>query len=162
MRLFAVLASVAFLVATPALALDDPAALIRQLYRTKNLPDTPAQADRFLARDMAAAYKRQLADSENAGAAVDFDWRWDTQDELGTDLTIAEKFVARPGRNKAGRTTAPRAIVVASFKREGESLSIGYDLCLGPKGWRIADAWDQERQWSLRDLLELKGKPLRC
>src|SRR3569832_2574084 len=91
MRITAILVAAATLItATPAAALDGPADLTRALYRAKSIPDTPARADRFLARDMAKAYKRELADSDNVGAANDFDWRWDTQDAFGTTLVIAE------------------------------------------------------------------------
>jgi len=156
MRITAILVAAATLItATPAAALDGPADLIRALYRAKSIPDTPARADRFLARDMAKAYKRELADSDNVGAANDFDWRWDTQDDFGTNLVIAE--AAKPH----GKAPA-RALVTARFRRADATETITYDLCLGPNGWRIADAWDGGRQWSLRDLLELKGKPLRC
>jgi hypothetical protein len=150
------LAAAVLMLAAPATALDDPISLIQMLYRPDGMPDTAKEADRFLAADAAKAYKRQLGDSQNAGAAVDFDWRYNSQDGQNTELKIVELPYQRPHAAK------PLAVIAASFKNEGRPETITYSLCLGSKGWRIADAHDAGETWTLRDLLGLKGKPLKC
>lgn len=151
MRLAALTAVLLLLPSGPLSALDDPDQLIRALYAPDAMPDTAAEGARYLAADNAKAYARQLK-SKEVEPAVGFDWRCDCQDGQMTELAIG-----KPAPLAGGRVA-----VKVDFKLEGEPRSLTYELCLGKKGWRIADLKPATGEWTLRDLLGLKATPLKC
>lgn len=150
MRL-AALAAGLLLLPTPSLALDGPEDTVRALYAPDAMPDTAAEGARFLSADNAKAYAKQLK-SKEVEPAVGFDWRCDCQDGEMTELTIG----------RALPIEGTRVAVKVDFKLDGEPRSLTYELCLGRKGWRIADLKPATGEWTLRELLGLKDKPVKC
>jgi hypothetical protein len=148
---FVLAVAVAASVAPPALALDGPKDLIHALYARRLLPMGRTQINRFLARDLAAAYGKDGANPDEVGA-IDFDWRYSAQDMEITALTLTEAKDAKG------------ATVVAHFKNFGKPGVVTYRLCIARKGWRIAVArgGDAADAWDLREMLKLPAAPVRC
>jgi hypothetical protein len=154
MKLLAAAALIALLAARPAAALDGPESLVQALYAPDAMPDTAEEGRRFLSADNAQAYARQLR-SKEVEPATGFDWRCDCQDGQMSELVIGKGQMSSAGG-------ATLATVKVDFRLEGEPRSLTYELCLGRQGWRIADLRPSTGAWSLRDLLGLKGRGLRC
>jgi len=145
------------LAATSAAALDDPDQLIKGLYALPTLPSKPGDADRWLARDAAQAYDRQLQADEPM-PATDGDWRYDSQEWEISDLVISRPVAAK------GFGGADVMLVEASFKNFGKPNRVTWTLCLASTGWRIADARGENDGgvWRLREYLEVPLDSLRC
>lgn len=149
----------AMLIATPAVALDDPESLVREIYALELLPSTPAAADRYLSADMAEAYKTALqADEPRPG--TDADWRYDAQDWEITDLEIGRARDVAAAANDRLRQVDVRV----TFRNFGQPMSIDWTLCLGREGWRVSDVTGNngDGPWRLREFLELPDRPVRC
>ena len=84
-RLIATVAMCAL--ALPAVALDGPEDPVRAIYGDLGVPDTAAEADRWLARDVAAAYKVALR-ADEPKPSTDFDWRYGSQDYDITEVSV--------------------------------------------------------------------------
>lgn len=154
-RLIATVAMCAL--ALPAVALDGPEDPVRAIYGDLGVPDTAAEADRWLARDVAAAYKVALR-ADEPKPSTDFDWRYGSQ-----DYDITEVSVGRGVMRTLGRVTV--ADVPVTFRNFNQpTQTVTWTLCLGRKGWRVADVrgTDSEGVWSIRQMLDLPTDPLRC
>lgn len=126
---------------------SDPEAMIRGLYARHALPEGRA-LDRYLARDLANAYRKDSASPDEVGAANDFDWRYGAQDVQIRDLRFA-----RSG-----------PVVRVSYRSFGRPYTVNWSLCRRGPGWRIADVSGQGggETWSLRGLLKLPSPGVRC
>ncbi len=140
-------ACLGLLLAAPATALDDPDQLVRQLYRRDSIPVSNAGVDRFFARDLARAMKKDMKSKDEVGV-LDFDYRYGAQDFEVTELTFKKQAVGNG------------ATVTASFKNFAKAEVVTYRMCIAAKGWRIADiagASDEER-WELRKMFKLPAR----
>lgn len=149
----------AFSLYSPILALDGPEAPVRAIYGGMGVPDTAAEADRWLARDVAAAYKRDLAADEPM-PSTDFDWRYGSQEHDVSDLVfMREELVSPPGK-------LPTLVEVpVSFRSFNEGpYIVTWTLCLGEQGWRVADvrSSDSGGGWRLREMLALPRHQVQC
>ena len=143
--------------ALPAVALDGPEDPVRAIYGDLGVPDTTAEADRWLARDVAAAYKVALR-ADEPKPSTDFDWRYGSQ-----DYDITEVSVGRGVMRTLGRVTV--ADVPVSFRNFNQpTQTVTWTLCLGRNGWRVADVrgTDSDGDWSIRQMLDLPTDTLRC
>ena len=143
--------------ALPAVALDGPEEPVRAIYGDLGVPDTAAEADRWLARDVAAAYKLALR-ADEPKPSTDFDWRYGTQ-----DYDITERNVGRAVmRTEGGVTLADVPVTFRNFNQPAETVV--WMMCLGRKGWRVADVRgnDDSGGWRIRQMLDLPLDKVRC
>jgi len=137
----------ALLLAGPA-APPPPETLVRALYRLKFIPTSSAQVDRFFARDLGVAIKKDIAGGE-VGDTNDGDYRYDAQDMQITRLSFSTRI------NIGG------AEVTARYRNYGKPGSTVYLLCERIGGeWRIADV--KLPKWDMRKVLKLDAAPVRC
>lgn len=150
-------AAVLAVLTAPAVALDGPEETVRRVYDMDTLPSTAAGADALLARDMAEAYKRDLTMDEPQ-PSTDFDWRYGNQDWEITELVVG-RAVDLPSVGGVVLRDVP-----VSFRDFNEPKTITWRMCLGRKGWRVADVRgpDESGVWSLRDMMKLPADPIRC
>ena len=156
-KLIATAASLAL--ALPAFALDGPEEPVRAIYGAQGVPDTAAEADRWLARDLAAADKRDLAAGEPR-PSTDFDWRYGSQEYEISDLVFMRgEHVTPPGELP---TRVEAAVSFRSFNHG--PYTVTWILCLGESGWRVADVHSNDTGggWRLREMLELPSDQVQC
>jgi hypothetical protein len=128
-----------------SLALDDPQQLIRALYRLPSIPTKSKDIDRFFARDLAAAIKKDIAPTGEIGATNDGDYRYDAQDARISGLSFADSGAEQ---------------VTVRFKNFGKPQIVIYSMCLAKTGWRIANV--RLADWDMRKALKLPAAPVRC
>lgn len=147
----------AFAVALPATALDGPEDPVRAIYGDQGVPDTEAEAERYLARDVAAAYKIALK-ADEPKPSTDFDWRYGTQDYDVTEVSVGRGVM----RTEGGLTLADVPVTFRSFNQPTETVT--WTLCLGREGWRVADVRgiDDSDGWRIRQMLDLPTDAVRC
>jgi Protein of unknown function (DUF3828) len=126
------------LLLSPAAGADEaasPAALVQELYArgTKGAspferPEDKALLERFFARPLADAIRKDAKDAKGEIGAMDADPLYDAQ-----DFDIKNFAVGAPAI--AGRT----AKVAVSFQNFGEKTTVTYLLTRTAAGWRIAD-----------------------
>jgi len=146
------------LIAMPAAALDGSEEVVRALYRDGQ-PDTVAEADRWLARDVAAAYKRDLA-ADEPRPSTDFDWRYGSQEYEPSNLIFYRaEIVSSPGELP---TLEEMSVEFRSFGNG--PYKVTWTLCLGEKGWRVANVRSRDTGggWDLREMLDLPRRPVQC
>ena len=143
--------------ALPAAALDGPEEPVRAIYGDMGVPDTAAEADRWLARDAAAAYKIALR-ADEPKPSTDFDWRYGTQDYDVTEINVGRGVL----RTAGGVTFADVPVTFRNFNQPTEEVT--WTMCLGRKGWRVADVRgnDDSGGWRLRQMLDLPFNKFRC
>jgi hypothetical protein len=125
-----------------------PEMTVRGLYRLKTIPTSSAQIDRFFARDLAAAIRKDIAGGE-VGETNDGDYRYDAQDTQITRLSFSTRIVIGG------------AEVTARYRNFGKPGSTTYVMCERIGGdWRIADV--RLRDWDMRKVLKLPASPVRC
>ena len=112
-----------------------PAALVKELYArgTKgkspfDRPGDKALLERFFARPLADAIRKDARDAKGELGAMDADPLYDAQDFNIKNFTVAPPVVS-------GDT----AKVVVSFENFGEKTTVTYLLTRTAAGWRIAD-----------------------
>jgi hypothetical protein len=133
--------------AAPASALDDPGQLIKALYQLPGIPTEHRDIDRFFARDMAAAIKRDISGAR-PGDYSGGDWRFEGEDARIADWTFGID----------GSRTVPT--VTARFKNAGRPSTVIYEMCLGSQGWRIANV--RNRGEDMRAALGIPRAPISC
>lgn len=140
----------------PAVALDGPEEAVKAIYFTAGVPDTAREADRWLARDVAKAYKVALA-ADEPKPSTDFDWRYGTQ-----DYDVTEVNVQRAGPMTGKPTMTDVAVSFRNFNQPTETIT--WTMCLGRKGWRVADVrgMDDSGGWRLRQMLDLPLDQVTC
>ena len=129
-----------------------PGDLVRALYGEQALGFDAAKSGRYFAADLDGALRADSSDPNEVGA-VDFDYRYGSQDGRITGLQFIED------------TDRGQSRVVAVFKNDRRPHSVDWTLCRRPDGtWRIADASSNTsaEPWGLRALLKLPADPVRC
>lgn len=141
----------------PAVALDGPEEPVKAIYR-QGVPDTAREADRWLARDVAAAYNVALK-ADEPKPSTDFDWRYGAQEYDITDLNVG-RGVALPA--VGGVTIMDVPVSFRSFNEPAETVT--WTMCLGRKGWRVADVRGMADigEWRIRQMLDLPLDKLSC
>jgi len=135
------------LLAQPA-APPTPEGVVRALYRQKTIPTSGAQIDRFFARDLGAAIKKDIAGAE-IGETNDGDYRYDAQDMQVTRLSFSTRIIIGG------------AEVTARYLNYGKPGSTTYVMCERIGGeWRIADV--RLPRWDMRKVLNLAATPVSC
>ncbi len=129
-----ILIAAAFLLAAgPALAAeDDPAAVVREVYRVHaagwkaNVPAwKSAQRRRLFSRALLAAFER---DGKRREPNLSYDPVYNAQDAKIDGLAVA--LLRRTGKT---------AVVEARFRNFDQAVRLEYDLVLEPGGWRVSD-----------------------
>lgn len=154
-RLIGSIAALAALVG-PVVALDGPEEPVKAIYGPAGMPDTAKEADRWLARDVARAYKKDLA-ADEPRPSTDFDWRFGQQDYDASEINVGlgDGFVG--GSNLMD--------VRVSFKSFNQGpYTVTWTMCLGRKGWRVANvsSTDAGGGFDLREMLELPADRVQC
>jgi len=135
------------LLAGPA-APPPPEALVRALYQLKAIPTSNAGIERFFARDLGAAIKKDVAGDE-VGETNDGDYRFDARDTHITGLRFSTRMIIGG------------AEVTARYRNYGKPGSTKYLLCERIGGeWRIANV--KLSKWDMRTVLKLEAAPVRC
>ncbi len=126
------------LLLSPAAGGDEaagPAALVRDLYArgTKGKspfaqPEDKALLERFFARPLADAIRKDARDAKGELGAMDADPLYDAQDFDIKNFTVGAPVIE-----------ADTAKVVVSFENFGKKQAITYLLTRTATGWRIAD-----------------------
>lgn len=144
--------------AFPATALDGPEEPVKAIYGDLGVPDTAAEADRWLARDVAAAYKVALK-ADEPKPSTDFDWRYGSQDYDITEVSVGRGVAIA---SISGVTLMEVPVTFRNFNQPTETVT--WTLCLGRRGWRVADVrgTDSEGVWRIRQMLDLPTDQLRC
>lgn len=150
-------AAVLAVLAAPAVALDGPEEAVKALYRDGQ-PDTAAEADRWLARDLASAYKRDLKMDEPQ-PSTDFDWRYGNQEWDVSELNVG-RSIDLPSVGGVTLRDVP-----VNFKDFNQPKLVTWRMCLGKKGWRVADVRGLNPDgspWSLREMMQLPADRIKC
>jgi len=133
--------------AVPATAQEGADQLVKALYKLESIPTNSGDIERFFARDMARAIKRDIRGGE-VGVTNGGDYRYDAQEFKITDL----KFTRTT--NRLG------GVVTVSFKNFDKPETVTYAMCLARRGWRITDV--RSTGGSMRDDLKLPSVPVDC
>ena len=144
--------------AAPARALDDPEDLVKSIYDGRDVQDSAAHARAWLSRDLAAAYVVALK-ADEPKPATDFDWRYGSQDYDVSELHVA---MGSADRQLGATTVADVAVTFRNFN--GPTQTVTWTLCLGAKGWRVADVSgkDSDGEWRVRAMLDLPLDQVTC
>ncbi len=131
----------------PATAQEGADRLVQELYKLESIPTNSGDIDRFFARDLARAIKRDIRGGE-VGETNGGDYRYNAQDFKITDLKF-ERTTNRLG-----------GVVTVSFKNFDKPETVTYAMCLARRGWRITDV--RPTGWAMRDALKLPSVPVDC
>jgi hypothetical protein len=142
-----ILTTAVTLIAVPAAAQTSPEAMVRAIYTPEAPPD---DVSKLMARDLAGAYAKDGSSSDEVGA-IDFDWRYGTQETEIKNLTFSTS------------SDAIGPVVTAKFINEGSPGTVNYHFCKAAGGWRIADVNSPDQDgWGLRAMLKLDTKRVDC
>lgn len=156
--LLASLASLA--VGGSAAALDGPEETVRRIYAMEEWYAHSIGPDTLLARDLIAAFRKDLATDEPSPAA-DMDWRYGggNSDFDASEITI-EPGVAVP--SPRGQTWMD---VTVRYGELDQARTVVWRMCLASKGWRVADVRGEYvpgAAWSVRQDFGLRADRVKC
>lgn len=156
--LFASLAS--FAVASSAVGLDGPEETVKRIYAMEDWYSHSQGPDSLLARDLLAAFRKDLKTDEPSPAA-DMDWRYGggSSDYDVSDITF-EPGVAVP--SPRGQTWMD---VTIHYKDFNEPRTVVWRMCLAAKGWRVADVrgeYVRGAEWTVRQDFGLRTDRVKC
>jgi hypothetical protein len=148
----------AALAAAPAMALDDPEEAVRAIYDGRNVQDSAAHARAWLPRDVAASYLLALK-ADEPKPATDFDWRYGSQE---FDVSQVHVAMGSADRQVGGVTVSDVRVTFRNF--DGPPQQVTWTVCLGARGWRVADVsgTDDSGDWHLRQMLDLPADQIVC
>lgn len=156
--LFASLACIAL--APPALALDGPEETVKRIYLMEDWFSQSQGPDTLLARDLVAAFRKDLG-TEEPSPAADMDWRFGggNADFDISDIKV-ERGVAVP--SPRGQTWMD---VTVRYNDFNQPKTIVWRMCLAAKGWRVADVRGEYAPgavWSVRQDFGLRNDRVKC
>lgn len=146
--------ALAVALALPAAALDGPEETVKRIYAMEDWFGPSQGPDTLLARDLAAALRKDAATDEPSPAA-DRDWRYGSDADYDVSSVVIESGVSVP--SPRGQTWMD---VTVHYRDFNEPKTLVWRMCLAPKGWRVANvrgeyapgaAWDVRRDYGLRD-----------
>ena len=156
--LFASLASRA--VAGSAAALDGPEETVRRIYAMEDWYSQSQGPDSLLARDLVAAFRKDLKTDEPSPAA-DMDWRYGGGN---ADFDVSE-ITFEPGVSVPSPRGQTWMDVTVRYKDFNEPRTVVWRMCLAPKGWRVADVsgeYVRGAGWSVRQDFGLRTDRVKC
>lgn len=151
--------TLAFAPALPAAALDGPEETVKRIYAMEDWYGGSQGPGTLLARDLAAALRKDAATDEPSPAA-DRDWRYGSNADYDVSSVVIESGVPVP--SPRGQTWME---VTVHYRDFNAPKTLVWRMCLASKGWRVADVrgeYAPGAAWSVRQDFGLRQDRVKC